>query len=495
MAQQYTFSPNAGNIDPSDLISNTFGSPYYSNQNDAFSGTALFGDDELLDGLQDNSGIPATTNELANMNMAFSQPQTMFANIDQQVQGFSNTPDADAMQNHFTHQLNRRAFQTNMHNMQPDDAVSAMQNAHIAKLSPSARMNMGSKTSMSLGASERAMTGFGPQSMTGALGLEQPPSNNNAIPTPVANSNANTNNNNNNWMQPIAGSFGQSFNSGLSSPPPMGRAQINEVMLKAGTSMPTKLGATNQNQALNSQDLKRKRRRESHNLVERRRRDNINDRIQDLSKLVPTHRLEDDKVRKLIQSGTPLSPTLGGSGRRAGSVTTGLPIEDKDKGPNKGDILNGAVGWMRDLLWMNLTLARQREELENTIREMGGTIPFELSEDETRMHSEIVDIMGKCDLSSFTYSRYVGSGLRVPNFTDYKGDPVSNNSDGQNDGNTNQLSLSPAPPGTAASGTGPNTIKFDDIPGMWNDMEDGGGSGRNSLSLREEDEYMDFTNS
>src|SRR5690349_9841036 len=78
------------------------------------------------------------------------------------------------------------------------------------------------------------------------------------------------------------------------------------------SSMPPRLGVPQAAPATSSQEAKRKRRRESHNLVERRRRDNINERIQDLSKLVPAHRLEDDKIRKAINSGTPLSPGLSG---------------------------------------------------------------------------------------------------------------------------------------------------------------------------------------
>ena len=35
----------------------------------------------------------------------------------------------------------------------------------------------------------------------------------------------------------------------------------------------------------------------------------------------------------------------------AGSISMGIPPEEKDKGPNKGDILNGAVSWTRDLMW------------------------------------------------------------------------------------------------------------------------------------------------
>ncbi|KAL0075426.1 Myc-type, basic helix-loop-helix domain-containing protein [Phycomyces blakesleeanus] len=42
---------------------------------------------------------------------------------------------------------------------------------------------------------------------------------------------------------------------------------------------------------------KRRRRRESHNAVERRRRDNINDRIQELGTLLPD--LEEDGINRL----------------------------------------------------------------------------------------------------------------------------------------------------------------------------------------------------
>ncbi|CRK45400.1 hypothetical protein BN1723_019726, partial [Verticillium longisporum] len=84
------------------------------------------------------------------------------------------------------------------------------------------------------------------------------------------------------WMQP-SNPMAASYNPGFSPVQP-GMAGLNEVMMKGGTSMPAKLGAS-QGTAVSSQEMKRKRRRESHNLVERRRRDNINERIQDLSRL------------------------------------------------------------------------------------------------------------------------------------------------------------------------------------------------------------------
>src|SRR5690606_7112908 len=115
------------------------------------------------------------------------------------------------------------------------------------------------------------------------------------------------------WIQ-TPNSMSSFPGSGFSSPLQQGLPsnQMNDLIMKGGVSMPAKLGAPSA--AASTQEARRKRRRESHNLVERRRRDNINERIQDLSKLVPAHRLEDEKIRKAIQNGTPLSPTLSGIG-------------------------------------------------------------------------------------------------------------------------------------------------------------------------------------
>ncbi|KKA26052.1 hypothetical protein TD95_000334 [Thielaviopsis punctulata] len=495
MAQPFTFGSNSNSIDPN-MLASSFGQSYYHSQNDPFnSNTAIFDDDELLDGLQD-ANLPASTADYNSMNMAFSHPQTIFPNMDSQVTNFANPAEADPSRSPFMHSLGgRQSFQP-IRTIQPiDDAASMIPNNNMSKMASNPRLSMGHKPvmSMSMGA-DPVVGSFGAQPI-GVI-MEQPNGNNkNTNAQPNVNPVNNNNNNNNNngaataaatWMQPAAGSFGQSFNSGLSSPPPIGRAQISEVMLKAGTSMPTKLNA-NQGH-LSTQDLKRKRRRESHNLVERRRRDNINERIQDLSRLVPMHRLEDDKLRKLIQNGTPLSPTLtglgasnsaaaGANGRRSnpGNITTGLPAEDKDKGPNKGDILNGAVSWMRDLLWMNMTLTRQREELENTIREMGGIVPFEFTDDEKRMHSEVLDIMGKAEMLNMSYSRTAGTGLRVPHHTDYKGEPLN--------GGTSSSA--------GAMETSPNGVAglpvLSDSP-LWDELNNGSGNN----SLKEEDEYMEF---
>lgn len=229
---------------------------------------------------------------------------------------------------------------------------------------------------------------------------------------------------------------------------------------------------------MESQEAKRRRRRASHNLVERRRRDNINERIQDLSHLVPQHRLEDDKVRKQLVNnsalpgpgGTPNAATsllAGGTGRRAaGNITMGLPIEEKEKGPNKGDILNGAVGWTRDLMWALHVKIQQEAELAELISSLGGTWPFEQTEEEKRMRTEILDAIEKNDPTSFQYSRAPGSGLRVPKHTNMAGDATSN-------GALSPQSLSPPFSGSNNAGQAQ----------YWNT------SGHAGMSFKEEDEY------
>ncbi|KAF5017234.1 hypothetical protein F66182_10859 [Fusarium sp. NRRL 66182] len=261
-------------------------------------------------------------------------------------------------------------------------------------------------------------------------------------------------------------------------------AGISEI-LKSGkhASLPAKVDNPSA-QALESQEAKRRRRRASHNMVERRRRDNINERIQDLSHLVPQHRLEDDKVRKQLLNNSTLSPPggsmsppnatsllAGGNGRRAtaGNITMGLPIEEKEKGPNKGDILNGAVGWMRDLMWALHVKMQQESELAELISNLGGTWPFEQTEDDKRMRTELLDAMEKNDPNTFTYSRPPGSGLRVPKHTNIAGETV------QNGAGLSPQSLSPA---FHSGGSGTNSGAGQ--PSYW---------GSSNNIFKEEEEY------
>ena len=246
--------------------------------------------------------------------------------------------------------------------------------------------------------------------------------------------------------------------------------------------------------AFQSQEAKRRRRRESHNMVERRRRDNINERIHDLSRLVPQHRLEDEKVRKHINNNGPLSPGLGGTGpsspqatsllagsngrRATGNITQGLPLEEKDKGPNKGDILNGAVGWTRDLMWMLYQKFQQENDIMNYLQKIGGDFPFEISEEEKRMRTELIDAVEKNGAANFNYSRAHGSGLRVPKHTDMIGEPLPHPISPQ--------SLSPAAPNDGvniSAGVGHTQPQF------WMSAVQQSGERHEPFGLKEEEEY------
>jgi hypothetical protein len=283
--------------------------------------------------------------------------------------------------------------------------------------------------------------------------------------------------------------------SPLSSPgnPSHHAASMSEI-LKSGkhASLPNTVSkGTSQEE---SQEAKKKRRRASHNMVERRRRDNINERIQDLSHLVPHHRLEDDKVKKHLSNNSPMSPTLGatsmspphatsllagGVGRRAtaGNITMGIPMDDKEKGPNKGDILNGSVSWTRDLMWALHTKIQQESELRDYINNTGGQWPFEKTEDEKRMETELLDAMEKNDPTTFSYSRGHGSGLRVPKHTTMAGDPLPQQSQ---TGTLSPQSLSPA---FHSGGSETNS------GGQQNQAQFWGGGGHAGISFKEEDEY------
>jgi hypothetical protein len=518
---QHGFNQFGGSVDPNDLnyspsfTNNNFASNHGNSNNGFSSGNALFGDDELLDGLatgDNQSGMHGQ--DYGGMNMAFSHGTYQShrgsgLQIDpSHLNGYSNTPDGDPIQspyaagfnNQFRQMQNGHSLGTSLHsplsfNGSPlagtdlgadggeTNYLNAKARAHLSqqmqRKASNTRTPMTPKSNtmhgMSLGSQESP--GFGPQPIRTAGGHEKTPSGQ--------------------WMATPTGSIPASYNSGFSSPMQQGMVPINEVMMKGGTSMPAKLGVgTN---AVSTQEAKRKRRRESHNLVERRRRDNINERIQDLSRLVPTHRLEDEKLRKMIQNGTPLSPTLTGisspsqatsglagpgarraAGSTAGNITTGLPIEDKDKGPNKGDILNGAVSWARDLMWLLHLKLQQQEELMNTIAELGGHFPFEFTEDERRMQSELMEAIRKNETGEdFSYSRTAGSGLRVPNHTDLRGDPL-NGTHGM--GSNLDLGITPSPNGHGVMGGDLDTAQY------WNDPDDDG-SGHASLNFKEEDEY------
>lgn len=218
--------------------------------------------------------------------------------------------------------------------------------------------------------------------------------------------------------------------------------QISGVLNGTHTaSLPTQVEQVAQSAPHATVDAKRQKRRQSHNAVERRRRDNINDRIQELARLVPAHRLDDDKLRKHLSTNSPF-PSLGGTGlsppqatsllaggtgrRAAGSITQGLPIDDKDKGAAKGDVLNGAVGWARDLMWLADKQLRRENHLVEMLARHGDQLDarFQPDENEKRMQSELIEAVQRNNPNSFCYSRAHGSGLWVPKYTDHTGVPL-----------------------------------------------------------------------
>ena len=537
-------SAGSGSIDPSELtMQNGSFMPSYpsygSQQNLSFNvGHSGIADDELLDlGDLNDSGTDQAAFQQGQRGFAAQQMQqnngvqNVFANQNQyQAAGagsaqqgrvsqvFSNTPDGAPIQSPFIQpnfnydqfrqaQPQQQQMSGNMGTPSSYTASRSQSDSYDANFGPArpkgkAQQNLERKASQS----RSPLTPKTPALGVGALNLGTPESGSfpsQPIHTHHLGQHRHQKSFSGQW-DGTPGSVHSYVDSPLSSPgQPSNHAQISDV-LKSGkhASLPAKVENGHQVgpvPAYQTQEAKRRRRRESHNMVERRRRDNINERIQELSHLVPHHRLEDEKVRKHLVNNSPLSPTLGatsmsppqatsllagGAGRRAaGNITTGIPIEEKDKGPNKGDILNGAVGWTRDLMWALHAKIQQESELADYITSLGGVFPFEQTEDEKRMRSELADAMEKNDASSFSYSRAPGTGLRVPKHTNISGEPV-------NQDNTSPHSLSPA----NLSGDGSGNASAGQGQGHFWSGHGSGGSGHNSISFKEEDEYgMDIS--
>jgi hypothetical protein len=462
MSQQYghpqfgSGHDNVGSINPSDL-NNINGSMSMNNQygSSYIQGGANIADDELADSL-------SNFDQQQGFN-GYNQ-QDLFhghANNINSSHVYSNTPDDLPIHSPFAHPSN---FDFNQYQSGPPRMgfPASMPNGSMRQRIVMSRTGSDSRTPMS--PKTPAM---------GSLHLGTPDSGNFATQPIMTNMHRHQKSVSGQW-DGTPGSAHSWIDSPTQSPhtTAMHHQQISEVIHSGKhASLPTKvdIGQT--------QDAKKRRRRESHNLVERRRRDNINERIHDLSRLVPAHRLEDEKIRKHINNNGPLSPTMstgmsppqatsllaGGSGRRAaGNITQGLPIEEKDKGPNKGDILNGAVSWTRDLMWMLYKKLQECDDLAARLQQATGEEwASEMTEDEKRMKTEITDAIEKNGSTTFRYSRGPGSGLRVPKHTNLAGEPLN--------------------------GVSPQSLS----PGM---QSNGSGSGSNqqywsNQSLKEEDEY------
>jgi len=433
-----------GNVDPSNLaISNgnygQWGSSSQQNMSNSFSFPhSGINDDELLDLDLNNDTAPQQNyqNSLDAQNYYPNQGQPTTINTNSHshmTQMYSSTPDGAPIQSPFTNgNINYGLYAQ----MQPQQQQmrSNMHNSHNAR----SGSYMAPSTDRQQSDSRSPMTPKTPG--LNALNLGTPESG--SLPSQPIHANFRGHHHRLSSQFDTSGSYGE---SPISSPnQPASHAQISEV-LKSGkhASLPAKVeNGHHPVPAYQTQEAKRRRRRESHNMVERRRRDNINEKIQELSHLVPMHRLEDEKVRKHIANNSPLSPTLvatgrspeqatsllAGGGRRAtgaGSISMGIPPEEKDKGPNKGDVLNGAVSWTRDLMWALHIKLQQESELVELIQSLGARFPFEITDEEKRMRTELMAAMQDNNADTFSYTRAHGTGLRVPDHTNTAGEPVN----------------------------------------------------------------------
>ena len=283
------------------------------------------------------------------------------------------------------------------------------------------------------------------------------------------------------------GSGHSHMDSPLSSPNAQMHPQISEV-LKSGTS-----SSPQRSKATTTAEMKKAKRRASHNEVERRRRNHINDRINELAELVPKHRLEDDAIRRSVlsnaampmpTSGNSISPPAtsglaGSHGRRATSISHTAPAhttppEDKDKGPAKGDVLDGTVDWTRDLLWLVNNMLSRQHELEATINNLSGPPVRSWSDDEQRMLSEVRNAIHKNHIMERQYTRRNGTSLFVPDFTTHAGEPLESP--------THAAASPPSvfdldPPQTVNGSTTVNGGSY-----LWN----------SGSALKEEEELLDF---
>lgn len=510
IGQQFGDGASA-NIDPSELSMQNGNFAQYNmgsqqNMSNSFNlANSGINDDELLDlDLNDGShhhnfsqGQNGFGGQANMQNYMTNQGQANGQNQINQI--YSSTPDGAPIQSPFTHSNFNYAHLAQIQQQQQMSQASPQMrpnplNMHGRSLDTSymntrPRSNMSATLERQASDSRSPMTPKTPGLST--LNLDTPDSS--SLPSQPIHANFNNHRHqktlSGQWDS-TPGSLHSNLDSPISSPGyQANHAQISDV-LKTGhhASLPAKVEPGHHPvPAYQTQEAKRRRRRESHNMVERRRRDNINEKIQELSQLVPGHRLEDERVRKHLMNNSPLSPTLGATGisppqatsllaaggRRAtgaGSISMGIPPEEKDKGPNKGDILNGSVSWTRDLMWALHIKLQQESELAEYIASLGGQFPFEQTEDDRRMRTELLAAMEENNPNTFSYTRGPGSGLRVPNHTNPAGEPL-------NQSHMGTLSPQSLSPGAQSGGSGANGQQQ-----YWNQ------------TFKEEDEYAMETN-
>jgi Helix-loop-helix DNA-binding domain len=119
---------------------------------------------------------------------------------------------------------------------------------------------------------------------------------------------------------------------------------------------------------------KRQKRRESHNAVERRRRDNINEKIQELAAIIPDEFM------------TPAGMMHGGASSPLSASPATHHAPDGTIKHNKGVILRKSVDYIRSLQDVVKESQRRARRLEEEVKRLGGD-PKLVDQDESRRES------------------------------------------------------------------------------------------------------------
>ncbi|PVG04537.1 HLH-domain-containing protein [Serendipita vermifera] len=163
--------------------------------------------------------------------------------------------------------------------------------------------------------------------------------------------------------------FGQSFGGAGSLGPGQSPTAHNSGSPPPSATMDaaTKLALANE---------KRRKRRESHNAVERRRRDNINEKIQELALLLPEEWLETGnptggsaaKNGSVSGGSFGQGPSLAGllSGTVSGSALAG-DDDSKEIKANKGVILRNSVEYIKNLVQLVQVQRSRNDQLESEL--------------------------------------------------------------------------------------------------------------------------------
>lgn len=168
---------------------------------------------------------------------------------------------------------------------------------------------------------------------------------------------------------------------------------------------------------------KRQKRRESHNAVERRRRDNINDRITELATLLPECLLEGATPEDNPTSPTPTSIALAGTSPAtlnissmslstpAATPTLASSASSAAAKANKGIILAKSVDYIRYLQQLVELHSTRNAELERTVDQLRRNIS---SSDNTPSSTNSDDRSPR----EVYVSQHVGAAMNDPLFNE-----------------------------------------------------------------------------